>query len=328
MYNTTDSVPRADISTLLMEAVDQEKQYIGQLIYPVFPSTREVGRYPKFRIGAAELLKKDSNSKRNESGTYNEISRKFEWDSYQTEEYGLEERVDDVVARRMESFFDAEVVTGKYLMNNLMLDYEVQVAAKFLDPTAFTTTHTTQLYTEANTTGSTPFDVPRDVNDALERFVQLGENPTHMVLSISLWNRIRRSQKLQTYVYGFLNVTQGGSQITLDMFAQVFGLQGILVAKKSIDTAAKGLPQAISNVWGSNYIGIAKLAQGDFMNSGVGRTIVWDADSPGGLFTTESYRNEPRRGNMLRVRSNRVLKTVSPNCVQLLDTGFGGSFLT
>src|SRR5437764_15471672 len=115
----------------------------------------------------AELLKRGStgtgSTKRNETGSYNEITRKFEWDSYQTEEYGLEERVDDVVARRMESFFDAEVVTGKFLMNNLMLDYEVETAAKTFDPTVFTTTHATVVYTEANTAGSTPFDVPTDI---------------------------------------------------------------------------------------------------------------------------------------------------------------------
>lgn len=329
MYNTIDSVPRADISTVLMEAVDQEKQYIGQLVYPVFPSGKEVGRYPKFRIGAAELLKKyGSSTKRNETGTYNETDRKFEWDSYQTEEYGLEERVDDVVARRMESFFDAEVVTGKYLMNQLMLDYEQQVSDILMNESNFTGTNTSQLYTEANTAGSTPFDVPADVNGALERFSDLGETPNCMIVSLKVWNRMRRSQKLQTYVYGFLNVTQGGSQITEQMFAQVFGLQQILIARKSVDTANKGKTPVISPIWGTDFIAVAKLGQGDFMNGGVGRTIIWDADAPGGLWTSESYRDEKRRGNMLRVRSNRVLKTVSPNCVQLLDCGFDGSFVS
>jgi hypothetical protein len=326
MYNTIDSVPRADISTVLMEAVDQEKQYIGQLIFPAFPSAKEVGRYPKFTIGPSELLRKSQGStKRNETGTYNEISRKFTWDSYQTEEFGLEERVDDVVARRMENFFDAEVVTGKFLMNGLMLDYEVEVAAKTFDPSVFTTTHTSIGYTEANID---TMDIPLDINSLLERFTLLGETPTHLIMSLSTWNRLRRSKKLQTYVYGYLNVNQGGSQITESMFAQVFGLPGLLIAKKSVDTALKGKAPVVAPVWGNDYIAVAKLGGGDFMNGGLGRTIIWDADAPGGLFTSESYRDERRRGNMLRVRSNRVLKVVSPNCVQLLDTGYSGSFIT
>jgi hypothetical protein len=326
MYNTIDSVPRADISSVLMEAVGQENLYIGQLIYPVFPSSREVGRYPKFTIGPSELLRKSQGStKRNETGTYNEISRKFTWDSFQTEEFGLEERVDDVVARRMESFFDAEMVTGKFLMNGLMLDYEVEVAAKTFDPATFTTTHTGDEYIEANIE---TVDVPLDINSLLERMTLLGETPTHLTMSLKLWNFIRRTKKLQTYVYGYLNVNQGGSQITDTMFASVFGLQGIIIAKKSYDSALKGKSPTVTPVWGNDYLAVARLAGGEFMNGGVGRTIIWDADAPGGLFTSESYRNEARRGNMLRVRSNRVLKTVSPNCVQLLDTGASGAFLT
>lgn len=323
MYNTTDSVPRADISTVLMEAVAQEKLYIGQLVYPVYPSGREVGRYPKFRIGAAELLKAGTgygSTKRNETGTYNEVTRKFEWDSYQTEEFGLEERVDDVVARRMESFFDAEVVTSKLLMNSLMLDYELSVEAALFNNSTFTATNSWVAYTEANIA---TIDVPRDMNDAIERMTFLGEVPTTAIMSLSVWNRIRRSQKLQTYVYGYLNVNQGGSQITEQMFANVFGLQEILIAKKSYDTALKGTAttsSTVTPVWPNTYIALVRRAEGDFMNGGVGRTIVWDADSPGGLFTSESYRDEKRRGNMLRIRSNRVLKTVSPNCVQLITT--------
>jgi hypothetical protein len=329
MYNTTDSVPRADISTVLMEAVAQEKLYVGGLIFPVYPSGREVGRYPKFRIGPAELLKAGKgygSTKRNETGTYNEISRKFEWDSFQTEEFGLEERVDDVVARRMESFFDAEVVTGKLLMNSLMLDYELETAAKTFDPVTFGDTNAVVAYTEAN---KDTIDVPQDVNAMIERMTLLGEVPTSIIMSLKLWNFIRRTKLLQTYVYGYLNVNQGGSQITEQMFANVFGLSEVIIAKKSYDTTLKGVATPICvPVWSNDWLAVLRRADGDFMNGGVGRTIIWDADAPGGLFTSESYRDEKRRGNMLRVRSNRVIKTISPNCVQLLDTGASGSFKT
>jgi hypothetical protein len=309
-----------------MEAVGQEKLFIGQMVYPTFPSAREVGRYPKFRIGAAELLKGSPGStKRNETGSYNETARKFEWDSYQTEEFGLEERVDDVVAKRMENFFDAEVVTGKYLANHLMIDYERTVAAAAYDYTTFTTTHATVKYTDAL---FATIDALLYFNAAMERMTYLGEPPNTIIMSLHLFNLLRRSQKLQTYVYGFLNVTQGGSQITSQMLANVFGVDQVLIAKKSYDSAQKGVTPSVTAIWPDSFVAFARLAGGDFMNGGVGRTIVWDADSPGGLFTSESYRNEPRRGNMLRVRSNRVIKTVSPNCVQLIDTGASGSYIT
>lgn len=324
MYNTTDALPRADISTVLMEAVGQESQYVGQLLLPVFPSGTEVGRYPRFTAKESELLKAGKNvggsTKRGATGTYNEVERKFVWDSYQTEEYGLEERVDDVVARRMENFFDAEMVTAKFLMNNLMLDYEMESAAALFDPNTFTTTNANVAYTEANIL---TIDAPRDLNELQERLTLLGEMSGVIVMSLPVWNRLRRSKLLQLYMYGFLNVTQGGSQITPDMFSAVFGGLKLVIAKKSVDTSPKGSASiTLVPVWGNDYVGVFNTGEGDFLNGGVGRTIVWDADSPGGLFTSESYRNEPRRGNMLRVRSNRVIKIMAPLQGQLIRTNY------
>jgi len=332
MFNTVDSIPRSDISTVLMEAVGQEGLYIGNLLLPTYNSPTEVGRYPKFTTQESELLRAgrnpsaastfNSSTKRGQTGTYNEIDRKFTWDSFQTEEYGLEERVDDVVASRMASFFDAEVVTAKTLGNALMLDYEMECAATIMNASTFTATNPKVNYTE---TLIATIDCPYDINAAIERLTLKGEPPDTVVMSLTLWNQIRRSTKMQTYVYGFLNVSQGGSMITEQMFAQAFGLSRLVIGKKSVDLAAKGLTSNLAPVWGNDYIAIGRFADGDFMNGGVGRTIVWDADSPGGLFTSESYRDEKRRSSVLRVRSNRVIKVVNSKAMELITTNYSAS---
>ena len=335
MFNTVDSVPRQDVSTALMEAVGQEKQFIAQMLMPIYPSATEVGRYPRFRKQAAELLRGgrnpnsdgtfNSSTRRGGTGTYNEVTRKFEWDSYQTSEFGLEERVDDVIRRRMTNFFDSDMITAKLLMNELMLDYEMEVAAKINTTTStdsaegFIQTNSSVAYTEANLA---TIDFPADMNAALERLTLLGTNPNELtaVMSLSVFNRLRRTTKLQTWLYGFLNVTQGGSQINEGMIANCFGLAGILIAKKSVDVAVKGKTPNLVPVFGNTNVALLKTGEGDFMNGGMGRTIIWDADSPGGLFTSEQYRDEKRRGDMLRVRSNRVLKCIDPTSCQLIAT--------
>jgi hypothetical protein len=315
MYNTTDSVPRQDISTLLMEAVHQQGHYIGQSVLPIYGSEREVGRYPKFRIGKGELLKKES-QKRNATGTYNESTESFEWDSYSTEEFGHEKRVDDKVSKQMKDFFDAEMVTAQFCMNKLMLDYEVQVASALLDPATFTTVNSSVAYTESNLA---TMDLPYDINAALEKLTLIGEQPNTMILSLPVFNRLKRSKQLQTYLYGFLNTTQGGANITTDTISAAFGIPNIVIAKKSIDTAIKG-KQTVAPVWGTDYIWLGDVQGGDFMAGGAGRTIIWDADSEGGLFTTDQYRDEARRGNKIRVRSNRAVKIINPNAGFLIGT--------
>jgi hypothetical protein len=340
MFNTVDSVPRQDVSTALMEAVGQEKQFIAQMLMPIYPSATEVGRYPRFRKQAAELLRAgrnptdatgtfNSSTKRQATGTFNEVTRKFEWDSYQTSEYGLEERVDDVIRRRMTNFFDADMITAKLLMNELMLDYEMEVASKLNTTTSTDSSEglvSTNSRTAWNSTtaGDGTMDAPRDINECTERLTLLGTNPEEcdIVMSLTVFNLLRRSKLMQTYVYGFLNVTQGGSQIQPNMIAQAFGLRSCIIAKKSVDVAIKGKTPSLVPVWGNTNVLIGKFGEGDFMNGGLGRSIIWDADSPGGLFTSEQYRDEKRRGDMLRVRSNRVLKMIDPTCGQLIATQY------
>lgn len=342
MYNTSDSVPRTDISTVLMEAVGQKKQYIAQNLAPIYDSATEVGRYPRFRKQAMELLRAarnptqsggtttfNSSTKRGATGTYNELTRKFEWDSYQTEEYGAEERVDDVVAKRMTNFFDAEMVTAEALMHELMLDFEMEVCAKLNTTTStdssegLVSTNSGVAWNETTAADGT-MNAPKDINALIERLTLLGTNPDEcdIVLSLTIFNLVRRSTKFQTYVFGTLNTSQGGSMITEQMIAQAFGLRSCIVAKKSVDVAIKGLTPSLVNVWGNTNVLVGKFGEGDFMNGGLLRTITWGADSAGGLFTSESYRDEKRRGTMLRVRSNRVLKMIDPTCGQLLATQY------
>jgi hypothetical protein len=316
-YNTTDSVPRQDISTLLMEAVHQEKHYIAPMLLPIYGSEREVGRYPKFTIGKGELLKRES-QKRGATGTYNESDEVFEWDNYQTVEYGHEKRIDDVVRKQMRDFFDAEMVTAKFCSNKLMLDYEIEAANALLNPTTFTASSAGTAYTEANLD---TMDVPADINATIEQLTLLGEEPNTMVLSLPLFNRLKRSKKLQTYLYGHLNTTQGGSNITSEIIAASFGIANVIVAKKSYDSGIKG-KTSVGPVWSNNYIWIGDVQGGDFMNGGAGRTIIWDADSEGGLFTSDQYRDEARRGDKIRVRSNRTIKVINQNSARLITTNW------
>ncbi len=315
-YNTSDSVPRQDISTLLMEAVHQEKHFVASSLLPVYGSEREVGRYPRFRIGKGELLKKES-QKRGATGTYNESEEQFEWDSYQTQEYGHEKRVDDTVRKQMRDFFDSDMVTAKFCMSKLMLDYEVEAAAAIMDPAVFTAAAAKVNYTE-NLLDT--IDFPFDLNATIEALTLNGEEPNTIVMSLSVYNRLKRSKLLQTYLYGHLNTTQGGSNITPSLVAEAFGIPNIVIAKKSYDRGIKGKTDVVP-VWGNSHIWVGEVQGGDFMNGGAGRTIIWDADSEGGLFTTDQYREEKRRGDMIRVRSNRVIKIVNPNSGRLITTG-------
>jgi hypothetical protein len=322
MYTNAAAAPRTDISTLLEEAVEVEKLFIGQKVMPIYESDEENGRYPKFKLRDGALLKRQSTT-RNQSGTYNEVDRKFDWETYLTKEFGLEERIDDVVEKRFAKFFDAETLTAKLVMRALMIDYEIAVATKIQTPIGtdplegFTSTNSTVAYTEANIL---TFDFPLDLTNAQAAMEALGEVANTLILSRALFNRIRRSKNLQLFLFGSLSANAGNRAITEQLLAETFGFENIFVTKMSYDVAAKGKGPTLSAIWSPNYYWLGSVQGGDFSTGGSGRTIIWEADSPGGLFATETYRAEHRRGNMVRVRSNRSLKVINQNAGYLVNT--------
>lgn len=324
MYTNAAAAPRTDISAFLEEAVEVEKLFVGQKIFPIYESDVESGRYPKFKIRDGGLLKRES-TRRNQTGTYNEVDRKFDWETYVTEEKGLEERIDDVMSKRFEKFFDAEVLTAKLVMRSLMIDYEIAAAAKLqttigTDPgEGFTSTNSTVAYTEANIL---TFDFALDISDAMARLEALGEVPNTIVMSRAVFNRVRRSKLFQQYLFGSLSANTGNRAVTEQVIGETFGLDNVFVTKMSYDMAAKGLGPTLGPIFGNAYVWLGNVQGGDFNAGGFGRTIIWDADSPGGLFTTESYRAEHRRGDMVRVRSNQSLKVINQNAGQLVATQY------
>jgi hypothetical protein len=61
---------------------------------------------------------------------------------------------------------------------------------------------------------------------------------------------------------------------------------------------------------------------GDYSEGGAGRTLVWEADIPSGLYATETYRDEKRRSDMVRVRTNSIEKVLNGNAGQLIATAW------
>lgn len=313
MYINTQAIIRADLNTFVEEASAADQYFIARKVMPILPSTAKAGIFPKINIQGGELLKAES-TRRGPSGTYNEVSRKITTDTFECIDRGLEERIDDVFVRDMERFFDVEVLTSKLITRMMMLDYEIRVAAKIIDTAVFTTTSATTAMSEANIA---TFDFPRDLMEAKERLTSRAVIPNTLIISDILFNRIRRSTKLQTFLYGSIGAGTSYRLVNAQDIGSAFNIPTVYVAASSYDTAVKGQAESLTRVWSDNHIWLGNVQEGDFSAMGAGRTIVWSADSPD-LFTTETYRNEARRGDMVRVRHHTDEKIVDPTCAEII----------
>ena len=315
MYTNAAAISRPEITAFLEEARDLEKHFIAEKIAPVHDVKSRAGRYPRIKIDKGELMKRNV-TKRSPDGSYNEVSRKIEWDTFDCEDRGLEERIDDANETEMKGFFDMEVTTGKLIRRNMMIDFELRVAAKIMDAAVFNSTNSAVAYTEANLA---TVDFARDINAAKERLTQKAITPNTMVLSISVWNRIRRSKLLQTYFFGPV-ADVGNRMVTKSHISEIFDIEHVYVAAASYDSANKGQVRVPANCWSNSYVWVGQTAGGDFNNGGAARTIVWGADSPGGLYTAETWREEQKRSDKMRVRSHSDEKIVDETSGELVAT--------
>lgn len=317
--NTAGATIRADLNLKVEEAQAADDFFIGTRALPPLGVDAKSGTYPKLQIATGELLTASATERSND-GSYGEVSRQWTSDTYDCVDRGLEERVDDAASRDLARWFNLEVTAARLVLRQMMLAHEVRAAAALVNATTFGAgTNSVVAYTAANIA---TISFVEDVLLAIERVRNNGTNPDTIVLSSTVYNRIRRATPVLTFVQG----SQGkGAQVTSNTIAQAFADEGIrqcLVGKARYNSAKKGQALSASNVWGNTYVWVGKSNPGamDAKEGGAGFTFHWNAE--GGLFVTESYRDDKRRGNVVRVRQNTTEKIVDSTAGTLITTQY------
>jgi hypothetical protein len=323
MYST-EAVSRPEISAHVEQAKGAERFYIGTKIFTICPKKKRTGRYPLTKLTKSNAMKRQQ-TKRSSSGSYNETSQEHGWDTYDCEDRGLKQRVDDSKAEEMEDFFSVEKMAAQNVTRKCKLDFEYDAAQLLMNASNFSQANGSVAYTEANLD---TIDLPKDLGEAIDQVTGRGEVVNTIVMSYQVWLRLRRTEFLLQYLYGKVGDQVKKRVITPGDLEEAFSQDAgekvtVLLGRAKYDAANRGRNNAnLQNIWSNDQIWVGQVAEGDFENGGVGRTIVWDADIPTGLFATETYRDEDRRSDMVRVRTNSVEKIINENAGHLLGTRF------
>lgn len=319
MYPSSGATVRADLNSVLMEASMAETGLIGDILMPAFGVDAKSGTYLKIKKAAGELMKPGS-TRRERGASYGRVKRAWETDTYDTYDRGLEESVDDTDVKDASRFFDMEALAAKLVFRAMKLDHEIRVKDEIMSTTNFGSAASPAVdYTEANIA---TINAPLDLLTAMETIANAGEQADTIVFSANLWNRVRRATKTVNFLVGqnlpSANITPNALQQAL----AADGIKQVLVGRGRYDTTGKkSTPTYTAGlIWPDTYIWVGKVGSGDFMNGGAGRTIVWNAE--GGLFTTETYREEVRRSNVVRVRQHTTEKVIDANCGTLITTNY------
>jgi hypothetical protein len=318
-YTNAQATPRSDIYALMMQApMAGNDLFIGDKILPVKGEDVKRGIYMRADLANAELLNGDAVARASGDG-YQRVNRKYDTDTFDALEYGLESVIDDAYAAETERFFGLEVTEAQLLERSLRISYEVRVAAKLMNASTFTATAAAVAYTEANLA---TINVPADVSAAKLRLLKNGHIPNAVVMSANVFERIKRSTLLQNQVFGVVPKGAGQYLIPSDAdIAQALGVDQVIVGRAPKNANGKGQTYSGSFIWGDTYVAVCYLAGGEYTAGGVGRTIQWTKDTTG-LFTPETYRSDERRSDILRVRQHVAEKIIDSTACQLITTSF------
>lgn len=325
MYKNSSAIIRHDLNAFVEEAASTDKLLFGDKLLPQLPVDARAGIFPKIEIGnGGELLKKEA-TLRGPTGTYNETTRKFTTDTYECLDRGMEERIDDVVVRDYAKFFDVEVLTSKLIMRTMKLDYEARVYGLLQGSSNFLSLSGASAVYNGGTkwgdaTSLTGADFSKLLMNAIEELTKRGEVPNTLVIGSNAWNHIRRTTKLNTFLYGSLGTGLGYKMVTEADVAKQFNLKNVFIAHAHYDSGDRNAGETLSVLWNNDNMWLGDVKGGEISAGGAGRTFVWTKDGSG-LFTTETYRSEPRRGDMVRVRHHTSEKVVNKNAGLLVNFG-------
>lgn len=318
MYPSSGATIRGDLNTFVEQGAANDDFYIGLKVFPEFGVDKKSGIYPYLKLANGSLLNAGS-SLRSPKGSYNEIDRAWDTDTYDTIDRGLEEAIDDTEQEDQSRWFDSEVVTARLLLRSMMLDHETRIQAAVQNTGNFAATNSTVAYTLAN---KATMDFPTDVLAAIERVNDNAEMANSIVMSPNVLNRIKISTLMQNFIRGN-RPSDSTTNINAQMIQQAFadnGIQNVFIGRCRYNSAKKGQAVSTARVWNDTYVWLGNIQGGDIKAGGAGRTLTWNKE--GGTFVTESYRIDARRSNMIRVRQNTAEKVVNANAGTLITTQY------
>jgi len=270
--------------------------FIGLNIMPIFEVPLQSAIYP---VIPAEAFLKLPETARAARSAYGRGDYEFDDGNYFCRENGWEEPIDDSERKLYQRFFDAEIVATERAVDIILRKQEKRIAAKVQDSAKIPTGAVgTKWSTFA--TASPRSDVKAKVKVMRD---SVGLEPTGLAISWQTFQNILLCAELKDYLQYttpyLIDTVEGQKKVV----AQYLGLQEIQVGNAIYDSAKKGQKLTPANIWddakGTLYVSAANV--NDLRQPSLGRTFLWTDDAPENL-TTESYREEQIRSDVIRVR--------------------------
>ncbi len=310
---------RPDLATFLEFDLESEKEgYIATEVFPMIDVASMSGTFGKIPI---EQLLQQRETRRASGAGYARGQFTFTTATYACEEHGAEEPIDDREAEAYAEHFDAEQINTLRAFSAVLRNAEQRVSDAVFNATtwngaALTTGITNEWDDAANAVPAT------DVEAAVQKIY---DNSGLWANALVINRKVFRNLRNCASIIDRINSAGAGSpskasDVTVDMLKAVFDLDHIIVAGTSKNTAKEGQAATPAQIWSSEYAMVCKVATSvDMREPCIGRCFHWSADGSSIGGTVETYRDEPVRANIVRVRHDVDEIVLYPEAGHLLS---------
>jgi hypothetical protein len=272
-----------------------QRDFIGHKLFPVLPVSNQAGNFGRMQID--QMLQR-KNTRRAPGANYARGDFKFAPDKFATQENGWEEPVDDREAAAYANYFDAEQVATIRAYDTVIRNQEQRIAGLVMNTATFPNAPVSTVWT--NGASATPLD---DFQTARQVFrAQCGYWPNVAVLDCTTFGYLTRCQQIIDQIKFSGKDDPKTKNIGADMIAALFNLEELLVPEAAENAADEGQTVSFASIWNPNYCLLARRDMSmDFRRMCIGRIFAWK-DGGGDKPIIETYRDETRRGDVVRVR--------------------------
>jgi hypothetical protein len=264
----------------------------------MFTTPKKEGVYP---IITVESFLKPQKTARAPRGAYNRSDYDFKEGNYSCEENGWEELLDDSERTLYgDAQLDAEAIAVMRAVDVLMASQEIRTAT-LLQNTAVIANGAVGTAWSVSATATPRADVVSAMNTMRSTF---GVKPNKMTVSDKTKNDLLLTAEI-TDAFKYTNpIELGGVEAQLRILAQYFGVDEVIVTGAQKDTAKKGQTKTLADIWTNTICGLYAVdSSRDLKKPSIGRTMLWEQDSPE-MIVTEQYRAESNRSDVFRARQS------------------------
>ena len=334
MASPTTAINRFDLAMTFQEfnlELDR-RGFIGAQLFRPTTVGMQNAKFAKIKIAA--LLEKIEQTKRAPKGGYPRDDFEWETDNYHTDEHGVEEPLDDRKLRMYGDIIRAETLHRNRGIDRVIRAYENTCASTAFDTGTFNTSDVTgdaDLSNNNKWTDKANADPVEHLDHGIETAKSnCGVRPNVAVMSDLAFRRMVRTDRIENLIKHNGSTDPTALLRARRAMADLLMLDEILIADAPMkNTADKGQSASLSRIWGADKCLLAVRATDDDLespNPAVGRTLMWSEDGPGAAgaddeeigVIVEEYREEGRRGSVIRARTDYEVKLLHSACGHLL----------